>query len=478
LANPQIDVLIVGGGFSGTMLAVQLLRRGTSLSIAVIDRGGLPGRGLAFSSPHRFHLLNVPAGQMGAFPGDPEDFLRWARTNYDASIKPRSFLPRAVYGQYLGSVLDRTLAEKGRDRFQWIQDEALSMQRRKTKMALQRKDLGAPELLARAVVLATGNFPPGAPRIPGLVASNSLAGGLGSSQYVQFAWSAHALENLPRDGSVLLLGSGLTSIDMIMALKSKAFRGIIHVLSREGLIPSRHQPLQPWPAFWTKDSPRTVRGLLRLIREQVDVAAEQGVDWRSVVDSLRGVTPEIWQSLPIGEQRRFLRHARSYWDVHRHRLAPEIADIFSDMEAEGQIRFHTGRITSYAEDGNLAEILYQERGGNTVKRLHAHRVINCTGSETDCRRIDDSLITSLFAQGLARPHPLFLGLDVDGHGALIDYQGKASRSLFTIGPTRKGQLWETTAVPEIRQQAERLAAHLATALHAGSDEGELLEPAV
>jgi uncharacterized NAD(P)/FAD-binding protein YdhS len=464
------------------MLAVQLLRRTASLSIAVIDRGGIPGRGVAYSSPHRFHLLNVPAGRMGAFQDDPEEFLRWAQSNYDASIKSRSFLPRAVYGQYLSSVLERTLAENGRDRLQWIQDEALSMQRRRNGVALQRKNLASPELLARVAVLATGNFPPGAPRIPGLAVNHSPSGrpgsSLGSSLYVQFAWAAHALENLPRDGSVLLLGSGLTSIDMIMALKSKAFRGTIHVLSREGLIPSRHQPVQPWPVLWNEKSPRTVRGLLRLIREQVDIAAEQGIDWRSVVDSLRGVTPQIWQSLPISEQRRFLRHARAYWDIHRHRLAPEISDIFSDMEAEGQIRFHTGRITRYAEDDNLAEIVYQERGSDTTKRLHAHRVINCTGSETDCRRIDDSLITSLFAQGLAHPDALFLGLDVDANGALIDYEGKPSRVLFTIGPTRKGQLWETTAVPEIRQQAEQLAAHLVTVLEAGSEEGELLEPAV
>jgi uncharacterized NAD(P)/FAD-binding protein YdhS len=500
VVNPPIDVLIIGGGFSGTMLAVHLLRRTTSLSIAVLDQTSLPGRGRAYRSPHRFHLLNVPAGQMGAFPSGPEDFLQWAKSNYDASMQARSFPPRKVYGEYLGSVLDRTLAERGGDRFNLIQDEALSLQRRKNKdesndndndklpvqrLAVQCKN--GPELLARAVVLATGNFPPASPKLPGLESGNSL--------YVQFAWVENALDKLPQNGSVLLLGSGLTSVDMIMALKSKAFRGTIHVLSREGLIPSRHQQTKPWPVFWNEQSPRTTRGLLRLIRNQVAAASEKGIDWRSVVDSLRPVTQQIWRSLPIHEQRRFLRHARAQWDIHRHRLAPEIADIFSDMEAEGQIRFHTGRITSYAEDHNLAEIVYQERGATTAKRLHAHRVINCTGSETDCRRIDDSLITSLFVQGLARPDPLFLGLDVDPDGALIDYEGVPSESLFTIGPTRKGQLWETTAVPEIRQQAEQLAAYLVKALHRqslesqsqehnsekqrpGSGEDDLLDPAV
>lgn len=272
VANSQIDVLIVGGGFSGTMLAVHLLQRTTSLSIAVLDQASLPGRGRAYRSPYRFHLLNVPAGQMGAFPGDPEDFLPWAKSNYDASMQARSFPPRKVYGEYLESVLERTLAERGGDRFHWIQDEALSLQRRKGEpavhLAVQCKD--GPELLARAVVLATGNFPPATPKVAGLESRNSL--------YVQFAWAENALDKLPQDGSALLLGSGLTSIDMIMALKSKAFRGTIHVLSREGLIPSRHQQTKSWPVFWNEQSPRTTRGLLRLIRDQVAAATEMGID--------------------------------------------------------------------------------------------------------------------------------------------------------------------------------------------------------
>lgn len=484
MATPQFDVLILGGGFSGTMLAVHLLRRTTALSIAALDPNSTPGRGLAYRSPHRFHLLNVPAGEMGAFPGDPKDFLHWARDNYHVSVQARSFLPRAVYGDYVVSVFNRTLAEHGSERFQWIQDEALSVQRRKGKVAVQTRD-GA-EIHARTVILATGNFPPSAPKIPGLAGSGSLSRSFGnsfrgpaSSVYVQFAWSEKALEGLAEDASVLLLGSGLTSVDMIMGLKSKGFRGTIHILSREGLVPSRHQPSKAWPAFWGEHAPRTTRGLLHMIREQVDAAAEQGVDWRGVVDTLRPVAQRIWQSLPVNEQRRFLRHVRPYWDVHRHRLAPEISDIFSDMEAEGQIRFHTGRITDYREENGRADIAYRERGAATIKHLHAHRVINCTGSETDCRRIDDSLITSLFVQGLARPDPLFLGLDVDPDGALIDYRGKSSRSLFTIGPTRKGLLWETTAVPEIRQQAEQLAGHLVEVLEGPAQaESQLFDKAV
>jgi uncharacterized NAD(P)/FAD-binding protein YdhS len=453
VSDPQVDILIIGGGFSGTMLAVHLLRQ-TGLSIGVVDRGTLPGRGLAYGSPHRFHLLNVPAGEMSAWPDKPDDFLRWARTHYDASLQSRSFPPRSIYGAYMGSLLKSTLDEFGKERFQWIRDEARSLHRRKGRLAVQT-NLGN-ELLASVVVLATGNFPPANPKLPGLKTSASL--------YFQFAWDKNVLEELPTTGSVLMLGSGLTSVDLIMALKSKGFRGVTHVLSHNGLFPRprrQQRPDEPWPLFWDETSPRTVRGLLRRIRNQVRDAAAQGINWRAVIDSLRPVTQEIWCSLPIEEQRRFVRHARAYWDVHRHRVAPEIADLLDDMRSDGLVRLHTGTVTQYSESDHRAEVHYLDRITGTEKILRVDRVINCSGSETDCRRIDESFITSLVVQGLARPDRLFLGIDVNEHGALIDYKGTPSRRLYAIGPVRKGCFWETTTVPEIRTQAATLAEHLA-----------------
>ena len=453
VSNSQVDILIIGGGFSGTMLAVHLLRH-TDLYIGVVDRGTLPGRGLAYGSPHRFHLLNVPAGEMSAWPDAPDDFLSWARTHFDASLQARSFPPRSIYGAYLGSLLESTLDEFGKDRFQRIRDGARSLHRRKGRLAVQTNS--GTELLASVVVLATGNFPPANPSLPGLRTSASF--------YFQFAWAKNVLEDLPTTGSVLLLGSGLTSVDLIMALKSKGFRGVIHVLSHKGLFPRprrQQRPDEPWPLFWDETSPRTVRGLLRLIRKQVRDAAARGINWRAVIDSLRPVTQEIWRSLPIEEQRRFVRHLRTYWDVHRHRVAPEIADLLDDMRSDGLVRLHTGTVTQYFETDNKAEVHYWDRRTRSKKKLRVDRVINCSGSETDCRRIDESFITSLVVQGFARPDRLFLGVDVNEHGALIDYKGTPSHRLYAVGPVRKGCFWETTAVPEIRVQAAALAEHLA-----------------
>ena len=461
----------MGGGFSGTMLAVHLLRQPSSLSVAVMDRGSLPGRGLAYSSPHKFHLLNVPAGEMSAFPDVPDDFLRWARIHFDAGMRERSFPPRSLYGTYVGDLLEKARFEAGGERFQWMYDRALSLRHSRRGLAVQTEH--GREILARVVVLATGNFPPANPRVPGL-------GTLGRA-YFQFPWSPKALEDIPPTSSVLLLGSGLTSLDFIMALKSKGFRGTIHVLSRKGLFPhARRQvrPLEPWPVFWNEKSPRTVRGLLRLIRSQIRSAAQEGIDWRAVIDSLRPVTQAIWQSLPIQEKKRFLRHARAFWDVHRHRVAPEIADLLADMRAEGQVRLHTGVLIRYSNCHDGAEIEYWDRESRSEKILRVARVINCTGSESDRRRIDDSLITSLFVQGLARPDPLFLGLDVDEIGRVIDHKGAVSRCLYAIGPPRKGFLWETTSVYEIRQQAVEMTQYLVQQLEARGTRSRSFKTAV
>jgi len=308
------------------------------------------------------------------------------------------------------------------------------------------------ELLAKIVILAIGNFPPGNPKVSGLSGARK--------KYVPFAWSPAALEGLDPNGSVLLIGSGLTSIDLAIALQARKFQGRIQIISRHGLIPQRHQAAEPWPQFWHHGSPRNIRGLMHLVRAQVQAAAAKGVDWRAVINALRPAAQDIWKSLPHEERARFLRHARPYWEAHRHRIAFEIHNIISRLISQGRLVIHAGRITEYSEVDDRAVVVFRNRKNGALQQLQVDRVINCTGSETDCRRIDDSLLTSLFLQGEARPDPLFLGLDVDSKGSVLSFNGVPSNSLFALGPVKKGGLWETTAVPEIRKQAADLAEHV------------------
>jgi uncharacterized NAD(P)/FAD-binding protein YdhS len=457
----------VGGGFSGTTLAVQLLRRIPTLSVAVVDKGSVPGRGLAYSTEYDRHLLNVPASNMSALPEEPDHFLRWARANYDPSIQPTSFLPRRIYGRYVSSMLDEAMGRWGADHLRWIQGEASSFAREgshieRPHINVQLKD--GSTLEAQCVVLAAGNFPPGNLRIPGLSER--------SERYVSSAWSASALRDIPKNGSVLLIGSGLKSIDVAIALKSEGFSGHIHILSRHGLIPQSHRQTGQWPQYWSDQGPRTTRGLVRLVRNQIRAASAAGCDWRPVVDALRSMTQMIWRSLPIKERKRFLRHVRPYWEVHRHRIAPEIGDAISRLFLEGHASLYAGRVTDYRECSDHVEVILRERKTGTQRSLRVDRVINCTGPETDCRRIEASLIRSLLAQGLARPDSLFLGLDVDAEGAMIDSSGTPSDCLYAIGPARKGRLWETIAVPELREQAYQLAEHLASWLRPGLESSD------
>ena len=448
--NAKFNVVVVGGGFSGALLAVQLLRRNPALSVAVVDKGLAPGCGLAYGTRYSCHLLNVPAGNMSALPDDPDHFLRWAQANYGGGVQSASFLPRALYGRYVGSLLESALGHGSTGNLQWIQGEVSSVTRKQSLLQVHLTDGSA--LGAQSLVLAVGNFPPANLNIPGLSPD--------SKRYVRSPWTATALRDIPKNGDVLLIGSGLTSVDLAVALKSDGFAGHIHILSRRGLMPQTHRNIGQWPQFWSEQSPRTTRGLLRLVREQAQAASDSGGDWRAVIDSLRPVTQQIWQSLSLDERRRFLRHVRSYWEVHRHRIAPEIGDVIAKLVHNRQAIVYAGRVTGYRESSDHVEVGLRDRKTRAQLVLRVDRVINCTGPETDCRRIDDPLIKSLLAQGLARPNPLFLGLDVDSKGDLIDAGSAASARLYVIGPARKGSLWETIAVPEIRTQASQLAAHL------------------
>jgi uncharacterized NAD(P)/FAD-binding protein YdhS len=452
----KFTVAIIGGGFSGAVLAAQILRRAEpSYSVVVVEKNSSVGRGLAYGSECSSLLLNVRARNMSAFVDDPHHFLRWAQSNYDPAIGPGSFLPRAVYGRYVESILNAAVQSAGPQRLEWLQDEALKLS--STDKGAVEINLGSGRrLLADRVVLALGNFQPRDP----LAAWNAEKDTETGSRYSRNAWSSATFERIEDLGDILLVGSGLTSVDVAVRLRAEGFRGTIHILSRHGLLPQSHKATDACPPFWNEASPKNTRGLLRLVREQVRKGRQQGTEWQSVFDSLRPLAAQIWQSLSENERRRFLRHVRPYWEVHRHRAAPEIVQSLAEQISHGQMQLHAGRITNYKEDENEVNVTYCDRKQGGTNSLRIDRVINCTGPESDCRRLQSPLISALLASGSVRPDPFFLGLDVSTEGALIDGTGVPSDFLYAVGPARKGSLWESTAVPELREQIHRLVDHL------------------
>ncbi len=440
-------VAIVGGGLSGSLVAANLLRNATMpLSIKLIERNQEVGRGIAYGTSFECHLLNVPAGKMSAFADEPDHFLHWLHKNGHSEVKACTFVPRKVYGDYVQATLKEAQVNACADVcLERIVDEAIAIEKKSHNIVVH---LNSGEYLyVHKVVLALGNFPASLPQPIASVKNHNI----------KDAWSRDAYANLNSEDSILLVGTGLTMADAVVALRQKGFDGQIHAVSRHGLMPCSHQPTTPLPTFIDPETaPKTARKLLHLVRQQVS----QAKDWRAVIDGLRPVSQQLWQTLPFKEQKRFLRHVKAYWEVHRHRIAQEIAQVLDAAMESGQLRHYAGRIQTCSESCNQLTVTIRARETQTDIVLHVNRIINCTGSNSNYRKLQHPLLLSLQEQRLMRVDTLSMGIDTAGNGALIDADGKISEILYTLGTPRKGNLWETTAVPEIRLQAASLAQEL------------------
>ncbi len=441
-------IAIIGGGVSGSLTAFHLRRSSKDVRIVVVDPRPELGLGLAYSTPSLCHLLNVPAGKISALPNDAEHFLRWFRANYDSQATPMTFAPRAVFGQYIRSLLTQAA------HIEHLQTTVTDMTVTDSSATLILRD--GTNLHADLVVLATGNFDPAA--LPGIEPA-----AVESGAYCHNAWSEATYANLPAHAPVTLIGTGLTGVDVVLRLRELGHQGVITAVSRHGVFPHRHA------AYTAADhsaipagTSATCLSYLRALR----AAIASGMEWRAAIDSLRATTNDLWLALPLREQKRFRRHLQRRWDVVRHRMAPPISGLIEAELAAGTLQIEEGHLASVGAGSVGAKVALRSAGGQS--ELHAARVINCTGPSMNYRRVGSSLLNSLFAQGVITPGPLGGGLNSTRYGALIDEQGQASGILFHLGPGRLGTLIESIAIPEIRQQAVETAAILAGRLNARS----------
>jgi uncharacterized NAD(P)/FAD-binding protein YdhS len=453
----SVDVAIVGAGFSGTMAAVHLLKQTERpITVALVERTAEFAKGLAYRTRDVSHRLNVAAAKMGAFPEDVEGFYRWLQSRPERlravgvrTLHPGAFVPRILFGEYLTDLLAE--AEKRSPRLRKIASEAVDLVPL-LNGAFRIEFSTARPLIADQVVLALGNFPPGDPRLKNRSFHQS-------DRYLVDPWSAETRAKLSEPGDILILGSGLTGLDLLSSVSHSKPSGTIHVLSRRGLFPRPHLPVEPYPAFIHPDHlPSSIRILCRIIRWEIERANENGKDWRAVIDSIRPFSQSIWKALSRDDQRRFLRHLKAFWEPHRHRVAPEVLVIKESLETRGRLCCYRGRVVTIEEKTNGLEISFYQR--QESRTLRVSYVVNCTGPECNYHQLKDPLIVQLFARGLIVPDPLFLGLDVANGGTILNLIGERVRNLYTLGSPQKGVLFETTAVPEIRVQARDLASRI------------------
>jgi uncharacterized NAD(P)/FAD-binding protein YdhS len=443
-------VVIAGGGCSGTMLAAALSAASSDrpCHVVVIDPSETPGRGVAYGTQYPSHLLNVPAEQMSAHLDRPDDFSAWAN-HRDPGLTGRSFAPRMVYGEYLESVWRAAQRDAAPgSSVVHVRGSVTSVVEGPGGSRLCVGIDNGTRIEADHLVLAMGNLPPK----PATAEARGIAA---SPRYVADPWHPGALDNV--GGPVLLIGTGLTAVDVALMLADRYGVGTIHAISRHGLLPREHRPgLVPTPAPAVAPTGRTVRELVALLRRNAD----QHCDWRLAVDEFRPHVAAVWQSLPDAERRRFMRHVSRFWEVHRHRMAPEIATRVHGLLSTQRLRISRGSIGGHRELRDRVEVSVRRRGTSITDVFTAAHVINCSGPQLSISAAGDPLIDGLIASGLVRPGPYGLGLDTACDGAIVDRRGNASRTLSAIGPLRRGVEWETTAVREIRAQAASLAQRL------------------
>ena len=439
-------ITIIGGGATGILLAVNLLKfaENLPLEINIVEKKSRFGVGVAYSTTSDFHLLNVTAGKMSAFPDDSKHLCEWLN-KHSHNYSENDFVPRKIFGEYLSDVFLSAFENKSPNTtVNLFNDEAVNINlgERFTEVKLNSGKI----IESDKVVLAFGNFLPTHPNVSDLDF-------IKSDKYSQNPWDNDFFQNLNPDDDVMLIGTGLTMVDAVLNLHNKQHRGKLIAVSRHGLLPATHKLGFSYSSFENEILTETnLLKMLKLVRKHIAKAQNENSDWQAVIDSLRPITQILWQNLPKKEKRRFLRHLSHSWSVSRSRIPEQCAKVLETLKSVGQLEIHHGKIRKIiSTDDKRFALVYGK------KTINIDAIINCTGPQTNFERLEIPLIKNLIRKGLIRCDSLSIGLDALPKGEIIDEFGKTNERLFTIGTALRGILWETTAIPEIRYQAKELA---------------------
>jgi uncharacterized NAD(P)/FAD-binding protein YdhS len=461
--NQNADILIIGGGLSGTMLAVQLLRLPGQRKILVIEPRAELGRGEAYSAVELGHTLNGNAARMSVDPDNPDDLTQWLTAHIAAGGWPESaeqnvpiselFPPRGLFGVYVQQRLAeaRVVGARFGSTVEHICAEVIDLQSEADSVQISLSN--GQTLRGAYAVLATGMFP--AARTPQKESSGLNAAALDP-------WDVSAMRQLDPQSTVLIIGSGLTMVDAVVSLEQAGHRGPIEVFSRHGLLPHVRRQPPAWVDFLAEDpSIRTPRQLLRELRRHCRNAIAQGIDWQAPLDTVRAHIGRLWSQATDLQRRQFVRHVRPWWESHHHRSPPLSAALVERLHNKGRLRIQAASfkgLEPVSDDG--VSIRIRRRGEAETGVVHGAALINSSGIEYDWRRVARPLPQQLLARGLVRPGPLALGIAAAADGAVLDAQGQAGRRLFAMGPPLRGMWWESTAVTDVALQAKALAARL------------------
>ena len=437
------------------MTAVNLARLSQRpLRVTLIDPRSPVGRGVAYGMRRPEHLLNVAARNMSALRDEPDHFLQWLRTRSEFETVPEvelreRFIPRTVYGDYLRSILQHHLQSTGGMtpvRTEFVAAEVLDIETPADGPAhIQLAD--GKIIAADRVVLATGNETP-AP-LPG---SEKLTG---HPAWVGNPWQPWERRLPAPEGTILVLGTGLTTVDAIITLRTLGWMGGIHAVSRHGWFPHAHFRGIEYPDFPPPGVDLAALGLERLaalVREHCAILHERNANPAIIVDKLRPHTQRIWGRFTREERVEFARKYAARWNVLRHRIAPEIHAQITGSQLTGQLQVHAASIARLEGVGDQI-VAHLENGQSLAGDL----VINATGPATRLTASRSTLLQNLLRRGAIAPDDTDMGVGIDLDHTVRTARGERSEHLLALGPLLRGTWWETIAVPELRGQARRVA---------------------
>jgi len=453
--NKVFNIAIIGGGFTGTMAAVHLIKNAKMpVSIALINKGGQLAKGTAYSTTDRVHLLNVPARNMSAYPDEPGHFVNWLRQNNrhlemeDSGLPlEEDFVPRLIYGEYISAQLYEAISEHKQAHIQIFEAEAvdINMADEKAHISLDSGDT----IRTEKVLFAMGNNVPANLHIR----DESF---YETANYQQNPYDLGKLAAIAKTQTVLIIGTGLTMVDVVNTLKNQGHEGTITGISRNGKLPHPHSDFVKYPDFIAPHIHKPPRELLAIIEEEKKKAGARGIPWQSVIDSMRPHHHEIWTQFSPESKKYFAENLGAAWGVVRHRMARAIMRRMEHWQKTGELEIKKGSLASLSNTAGKVEVVIKD-GDAPEQVFWVDYVINCTGPMHNIAKIDKPFYKNMLAKGIISPGPLNIGLNSTPEFEVIDKEGGISEMFYVAGPLLIGVLWESIAVPELRRQARDVA---------------------